>query len=316
MMEPTSATTRPTEANPAGSGPCPNCGNTTPGNFCPECGQRRADVRVSVRRMLRDALDDQFTLSSALPRTLAALLFRPGHLTREYMSGRIVRYIAPFRLYLFSSLVFFVVLSLVANVRGWEREIQAEIEREPQAAGVDGGPDTLVVARPGSANVAITFTDTTDLRPWLRPIGRRIKRQEERLNRMDKGDLLHAFVAGLQETLPRVVFLLLPVFALILKGLYARRSRFYVEHFVFALHVHAFVFVLFTLMLLVDETPISHTVNLLVLWLFGYLFFAMKRVYGQGWLKTGAKYLALGGSYFFVLVFALVGTFLTVLLLL
>jgi len=78
--------------------PCLNCGDPTYGRYCPSCGQRKLEVEVSVRTMLKDVLEDQLALSGALPRTLVSLLFRPGHLTNEYIRGRIVSYIAPFRL--------------------------------------------------------------------------------------------------------------------------------------------------------------------------------------------------------------------------
>jgi len=68
--------------------PCLNCGDTTVGFFCRNCGQRKADVRVSLRRMLMEVMDDQLSLNSTLPRTIGALLFRPGHLTAEYVQGR------------------------------------------------------------------------------------------------------------------------------------------------------------------------------------------------------------------------------------
>jgi hypothetical protein len=86
--------------------------------FCGHCGQRNATRLVSVRNMLMDALEDQLSVNSALPRTLAGLLFRPGFLTREYVEGRIVRYIAPFRLYLVTSVLFFLGLSLTPPAVG------------------------------------------------------------------------------------------------------------------------------------------------------------------------------------------------------
>jgi len=48
-------------------------------------------------------------------------------------------------------------------------------------------------------------------------------------------------------------FVLLKIFALLLNLLYARRKRYYAEHFVFALHVHAFVFLMFVIILLIRE---------------------------------------------------------------
>jgi len=87
--------------------PCPNCGAHAPGLFCPACGQRTdADPR-SLAFWLRDVLDETVSVNGRLPRTLGALAFRPGHLTVEWREGRRARWLAPFRLYLLSSLLFF-----------------------------------------------------------------------------------------------------------------------------------------------------------------------------------------------------------------
>lgn len=91
--------------------PCMNCGDPTRGEYCPTCGQRKVDVQVSLRTLFMDVLEDQFILDRRLPRTLGALLFRPGFLTVEHVNGRIVRSIHPFRLYLVSSLLFFLLFS-------------------------------------------------------------------------------------------------------------------------------------------------------------------------------------------------------------
>src|SRR5690606_10736791 len=100
------------------TGPCPNCGDPTEGNYCPNCGQKRVHRRVSLRRMLAEVLEDQFALDSTLPRTLGSLLFRPGHLSSEYVGGRVNRYVPPFRLYLASSVLFFLLLTFfIRDVR-------------------------------------------------------------------------------------------------------------------------------------------------------------------------------------------------------
>jgi hypothetical protein len=109
------------------------------------------------------------------------------------------------------------------------------------------------------------------------------------------------------RNLPKVMFVLLPLYAFLLKLVYIRRKRFYVEHFVFALHLHAFMFLLFTVMLLlrsVDFLP-----GVLFLWMCLYSWIAMKRVYGQGWFKTTVKWLSVGWAYFIVLSLAAVTVF-------
>src|SRR5690606_19705106 len=96
------------------------------------------------------------------------------------------------------------------------------------------------------------------------------------------------------QRLPTAVFLMLPAFALLLKLLYVRRKRYYVEHFVFGLHTHAFTFLMFTIMLLGRTNWIRLPATL---WMLAYFFLAMKRYYGQGWLKTTLKYIVLFNAY-------------------
>lgn len=110
------------------------------------------------------------------------------------------------------------------------------------------------------------------------------------------------FVRNALGQLPTVMFLLLPVFALLLKLIYVRRGWFYSEHLVFALHTHAFAFLVFAVIAILvgfggDAVWATVAVRGLMLTLPVYFFVAQKRVYGQNWLKTGAKAVLLGGMY-------------------
>jgi hypothetical protein len=104
------------------------------------------------------------------------------------------------------------------------------------------------------------------------------------------------FVRGLIDRGPYVMFLMLPLFALLLKLLYARRGKLYMQHLIFAMHVHALAFLTFSVATLLEWSgvPMLHTA---AGWLaaspFLYLFIAMAHVYEQGWIKTGVKMLIL-----------------------
>ena len=105
----------------------------------------------------------------------------------------------------------------------------------------------------------------------------------------------------------RKTLLFLPLFALLLKVLYWRSGRFYAEHFVFALHTHAFSFVVFTAIVLLTGDGWQDYVQLgLLLWTAGYLLFALKRFYGQGWVRTPIKYLLICILYFTLLMIGLI----------
>ncbi|HEU4558041.1 MAG TPA: DUF3667 domain-containing protein [Longimicrobium sp.] len=439
--------------------PCTNCGDPMPGNFCRMCGQRKIEVRVSLGRMMMEVLDDQFSINSALPRTLVSLLFRPGHLTREYVSGRIARYIPPFRLYLVASVVFFVALSMLPELRDplantgidsestitvgspdvaaseARRRVREEVVPAPPrpaapssaaprgepprseapagAAAVLGGklraeaddgeetdaaaeqpqpaassesaadssagqpqssPATVAsdssatASRPAAATAATadssvqqpqaaapasgteprpdaTAGASTDEKaggaadaqardmpdpPAAAPVppqmpprpsgflkGVEIKtgntqldsvanERLEHFRRMEPRDAARQLISAYLDHVPQVMFLMLPVFAALLKLLYVRSRRFYVEHFVFALHLHAFAFLCYLVMIVTRFPPLTTIVSL---WMFVYLFAAMKRVYRQGWFVTATKYVALGATYAVVVTIAAMLTF-------
>lgn len=294
--------------------PCLNCGDPTVGNYCPVCGQRKVEVRISLRRMLLEALDDQFSLNSALPRTLGALFFRPGRLTAEYMEGKIARYIPPFRLYLFSSLVFFLMISL----NGVDGTFVVDGGMNVQVGTV---PDSVVAARRAEAlqraaearRPGTGWADDMEINtPWP-ALNRALEEKRGELGRMTPQEAGRTVLGDFVERIPTMMFLLLPVFAAVLKLLYVRRKRFYVEHFVFALHGHAFTYLLFTVMALVGYDPVTLA---LLLWMLVYYLLAMKRVYGQGWFRTAIKYATLSVGYVVLLAVAIIATLiLTVLLL-
>lgn len=302
--------------------PCLNCGDPTVGRYCPQCGQRKVDVRVSLRRMLVEVLDDQLSVNSTLPRTLGAMFFRPGHLTREYVQGRIVRYIPPFRLYLVSSLLFFILLPLIPGVGdiNMSEQDQARADSVRIAAEVDSvllararaeGRDTTALARArrstargGSLNFQLG-PSPEKVPGLLRPVAARMKETQDRLNAMPPREAIRTLRDAFFDNAPTGMFVMMPLFALILKLLFARRKRFYVEHFVFALHVHSFAFLLLTTMLLLRVGWVN---GVLGAWFVVSLYLAMKRVYGQGWFRTLLKFVLLGWGYLLILMFGVTAT--------
>jgi hypothetical protein len=267
--------------------------------FCPRCGQRNAERLVSVRRIVRETLDDQFALNGALPRTLAALFLRPGFLTEEYTAGRIARYVAPFRLYLLASIIFFVFVSWVTDADRVVRNAAPAL-RQWQAR------------HPGETPKVVDLKiDTVGAPAWTRPLSRRILRQQDEVNALGPVEGLRVQLRSFQANAPRAAFLLVPAFALLLHLLYLPQRRLYVEHFVFALHVQAFAFVVLAAGLAMPSVPSRNFV--LTALLMGYLLLAMKRVYRQRWPVTLLKYAAvlvaygavLGGTVLALMVLAL-----------
>jgi len=278
---------------------CQNCGAATGSNFCPECGQDCRDHTVSLKLLFHDFIDDVFTFDSRFFRSFVPLLIKPGALTLEYTRGRRIRYIPPLRLYLLVSLLFFFVVSV--QVRSQMSESQ-------------WFQDTRIEATPDSAMVATVLEEIHDLglahedsaRLDLVLAGLAARADEDQDD--DDGAWLQvgsfsgesrnvdsvAFVTGLLKLVPKAMFLLLPVFAALLALIYRRSRRRFIEHLVFSLHYHAFLFLLFTIAILVD-VDVLHLIVFFGMQV--YLYVALRRIYMQGWRKTGLKFFLLTGAY-------------------
>lgn len=67
---------------------CANCGHTYTGNYCPVCGQKAGDKRITWRLVGQNFLKAWGIDSSSLPNTLLQLILRPGYLIGDYLDGR------------------------------------------------------------------------------------------------------------------------------------------------------------------------------------------------------------------------------------
>jgi Protein of unknown function (DUF3667). len=132
-------------------------------------------------------------------------------------------------------------------------------------------------------------------------------------------EAIHRMWEGFFGVLPQTMFIMVPVFALVLKLFYVFRRRLYVEHMIVALHSHAFLFVSLMLLTLLGfarnaitphfglgGTLITVVEAAMWVWMPVYLLLMQKRVYRQGWGMTILKYWLIGSIYFWLLLFALV----------
>jgi len=280
---------------------CENCGALLHGPYCSECGQKAADRIVPIWHMINEALEAVFELDLRVLRTVPKFLFLPGRLTKEYINGRRKRYIRPFRLYLFATFVLFAVVALTTSgsVGGLFDPgglPTADVSAAP-------GPDSTATTSQSSvfgnpeerARIANEIaSDTTNINVQLfgheatnRQIERVLQAKIPRAVRNPR-----EFAGRLIDQGPYLMFLMLPVFALLLKLLYVRRGRLYVEHLIFSLHVHALAFFAFTVGVLLDQSEVGW-LQTTASWVSTspllYLVLAMSHVYEQGLLKSTLK---------------------------
>jgi hypothetical protein len=280
---------------------CDNCGAKVPGRYCGNCGQRLEPPVHSLGHFLTVATEDLTHADSRLWRTLAALLLKPGYLTREFHAGRRACYLPPVRLYLVLSVVFFLCTSFT---QGELVQVSTDDNDVPKAARVvaltDAQSLTTSPARPGETAQQQAEREcgmTNYNGPWaasLRPV-------MERACRKIRADNARSLMATFRHNLPRIMFVFLPLLAGLMMLFYWRPRHYYVEHLLLLLHNHAFVFVVLPLAwgLSALLPPIAGVVNVaLFIYLCWYMYRSMRTVYGQGAGLTAAKLTALSLFYF------------------
>lgn len=261
---------------------CHNCGETLLGPYCWSCGQEDVDLHRPLRQLAQDAVGDLLNLDTRLLRTFVPLFFRPGDLTREYLAGRRVRFVPPLKTFLLASLIFFSLVALLPKTR----------------VTVNQDSKTLPKIPGGGTTINFNLPDREE-RTWL---DRRLNAARHRASENPE-----AFLGSILNNLPRAFFLLLPAVALLLKLLYWKQSRYYLDHLIFVLHHHAFAFVVLTLLLLLGRPWVPDwlstlLVPLLWIWLFLYSALALHRVYGGSRWKTFFRFSSLLAAYSVVFV--------------
>ena len=120
----------------------------------------------------------------------------------------------------------------------------------------------------------------------------------------------------LLDNLPLAMFVTLPAYALLLKLFFFSSHRYYTEHLVFAMHLHTFSFLVYTVTLLLPEDYedlpggadgfLGQTFDLvglgLVAWVAVYSYLALRRYYRNGRVATAFKWFLLGGCYVVLLI--------------
>jgi hypothetical protein len=269
-------------AAPLWASTCLNCGSSLTGPFCAECGQRAIPPHPTLRELFGEAFSEFSGWDGKLAQTIKALLRKPGQLTVEFLAGRRAHFISPLRLYFTSSLVFFLVAASAPRIT----YLGVRPLPGPIAVQTDNGPkkDAAVLTAEERAEI-IRQLDSAP--KYIRPLLQQALQNPKQLQ------------ANVMEAMPKALFALLPVFALIVSVFYRRRR--FADHLYFAIHLHAFVFVALMLSDLVKFTqsvPLSMAVAIVVLlWVPIYGHLSLRRVYGGSQGSTLLKELGIGALY-------------------
>jgi len=259
---------------------------------------------MSFRHLITDSFLDYFHFDSKFFRTIIPLICKPGWLTVEYMKGRRKAFVEPFKLFLVISIIYFILLPF-GGEPGTENITPVTADSIILQSRNNADANKLKYSLKG---VPITKAGRDSIKNEIDSVG--LKRYVEKHYANEPGwtKLLmrqtikimistgQSLTTVLEHTASKLIFLLIPVFAGLLKLFYLRRKRLYFEHLIFSLHLHAFIFLLFIVYLLIELMfPVS--LFFIILIIMAYAFMALKKYYGQPFGKTLAKMLLISLSY-------------------
>ncbi|HJU41364.1 MAG TPA: DUF3667 domain-containing protein [Vicinamibacterales bacterium] len=274
---------------------CLNCDGDLQGPFCASCGQRAVPPDPTVRELAGEAWNELTGYDGRIMATIRGLM-RPGFLTRQYMNGRRANYLPPLRVYLIVSVLYFLLAASAPEIGD-----QGQIGNVGGPGGMRIGVTRTGEKGPFSAGELAELRAQVDTAPWyLRPMIRSVV------------DDPNGFRARMFTIMPRVFFALLPVFAGLVALFYRRRH--FPTALVFAVHLHAFAFVIFTVSEALKFTRnewITDGVGLVMALIFViYAVTSFRAVFGGSWLVTIAKAFGVGFLYLIVSIPAFIVIFL------
>jgi hypothetical protein len=266
--------------------------------------------------------------------TFKYLFTRPGHITREYTAGKRVKYVHPIKLYIFSSFVFFLLYFALTPA---ENKVELDKNTKVQLDANRKGASESFASLPDSVKTGHLSTEN-----WFRRIAtfdtrRQYDSLQKTLPKAYRDGLIQRKMAtyyfsaanGAKETeetdeesrhaeevqeelfhhnYPKMMFVLLPLFALYLRWMYDKKKWFYADHAIFSIHIHVFFFIFYLFCAALDRlfhSDVVSDIGLLII--FGYLVIALRNTYGQSWGKSLLKGFLLTLTYLVTLLIVFLG---------
>ena len=238
-------------------GACAACGVTLNGRYCHACGQDTEARPRPLRDMALEAFSETSLIDGQGVRTLVALVTRPSRILIAYREGAGSLYASPVKIFVVVTALFLAVLNF-SDVVIYQYGRQVE-------------PGAQVTARSNPDGVTVHVTGASEQTRWMQrrvdvPIDPRIHQAMQDAaaradTEADRQNLLYEIQSDIEQEiiterlsawLPNAIWLLTPLFALLLAPLFGRR-RLFMEHLVFAMWAHVTAFTLLMLLALANR---------------------------------------------------------------
>ena len=258
-------------------------------------------------------------------------MFKPGFLTNNYNQGKRASYVHPFRLYIFITIVYFFAspsgVSKKKNENDNKKTVkQAEISNQTQKD-IDSLKDQTISYSTGEdfelsiGEDAFVSYDTSiaqyredqaklpeDQRDGL--IASFMK--ERSINAQSKGvNLADTVNQNFKKNSSKMIFVLLPMFALILMLIFRKEKLYYVEHFFHSVYLHSFLFLSLTFFSIISY-PMPESIQsvigyVAIITMLYYVYKSCRVVYKEHAIIVSLKLILTAAMYVVVFLLAIAG---------
>ena len=299
---------------------CLNCDHFVKDTYCPNCGQKNIESRQPAIHLFTHFLEDFTHYDGQFWKTIKNLLFRPGYLTKVYLSGKRQMYVPPVKLYIFVSFVTFFLSAVLPSddikidtipsktttktknnklheikkdnyiQKNNSLDVINKITPEKKESTEASKSNDLVITNIDTASALEEFEKEND--GIVKTIGRPfVKKFTDLQNKgLSREEISEKFSDTFMHTLPKALFIYLPIFALFMWLFHNKKKWFYYDHGIFTLHYFSFILTSIVAIILFDtiedfvNSPIVtflfaiYTFATIVYW-FIYFFKAHKNIY-------------------------------------
>ncbi|WP_343694876.1 DUF3667 domain-containing protein [Flavobacterium sp.] len=316
---------------------CLNCRHVVEQKFCPNCGQENSDSRKTFHHLFVHFFEDLTHYENAFWKTIKNLLFKPSTLTKEYLSGKRLSYLAPVRLYIFISFITFLLIAMFPSkvsdqINKGEKEISTSLVNQ------DKKEEKVEKGEKAENSKYKTHFELKSMKEIdsIQKYGK----EDEKLSEFEywlyeksvhvtenntKKQIIEKFIESFFHNIPKILFIIMPFFAFFLWLFHNKKKWYYFDHGIFTLHYFSFLLLIFLIMFIIDrivgffgeDSPISFISGITnfvgAIWMCYYFYPAHHRFYGESRIVSFVKSVMLFiiNSFFilFLLIFYVLYTF-------
>lgn len=281
---------------------CLNCRHVVEQKYCPNCGQENTDSRKTFHHLFVHFFEDLTHYENAFWKTIRNLLFKPATLTKEYLSGKRLSYLAPVRLYIFISFITFLMIALFPSkvtekLNVSNEKISSKLEK------------TNVNVKTFNSNTHFELKSMKEI-DSIQKYGK----EQDKLSEFEywayekvihvtehntKREIIIKFIESFTHNIPKILFIIMPLFAFFLWLFHNKQKWYYFDHGIFTLHYFSFLLLIFLILFIIQKitdllgngfgfiADITNSVG--ILWMFYYFYPAHHRFYGESRLVSFIK---------------------------